>query len=274
MVKRKKRSYTADMMHLSDSRDCNAAGDCGKRLDKLYPCNIALISRMDLSEHCELSVRLIAFSYIAGVLVFLPFVTGAGSITIPTAPNICVIPLYSPGFRTIYLRKVSPTNTNLILIHLHSHPLFHVIDHLCIGLDIDAHIFLIHGDHDGVWSAGRIAGTVVIDFVGPVGVEAGRSFRRDDLSSLYIQRSQPFALCLVIDRIDLEVVVQDDIFVLHIEFWEYEIICDDCQDNCDHKWQKADKRHTQHCDCGDQDDDEYPERQIVRFRSAGDKLFI
>ena len=149
------------MMHLSDSRDCNAAGDCGKRLDKLYPCNIALISRMDLSEHCELSVRLIAFSYIAGVLVFLPFVTGAGSITIPTAPNICVIPLYSPGFRTIYLRKVSPTNTNLILIHLHSHPLFHVIYHLRIGLDVDAYVFLVHRHHDRICFCRRIAGCIV-----------------------------------------------------------------------------------------------------------------
>ena len=41
---------TADMMHLSDSRDRNAAGDCVRSLVKVKACGMALIRQMKLSE--------------------------------------------------------------------------------------------------------------------------------------------------------------------------------------------------------------------------------
>ena len=41
---------TADMMHLSDSRDCDADGDCVRSLVKVKACGMALIRQMKLSE--------------------------------------------------------------------------------------------------------------------------------------------------------------------------------------------------------------------------------
>ena len=41
---------TADMMHLSDSRDCDADGDCVRSLGKVKACDVALIKQMKLSE--------------------------------------------------------------------------------------------------------------------------------------------------------------------------------------------------------------------------------
>ena len=41
---------TADMMHLSDSRDRNADGDCARSLVKVKACGMALIRQMKLSE--------------------------------------------------------------------------------------------------------------------------------------------------------------------------------------------------------------------------------
>ena len=60
-----------------------------------------------MSELRELSVRLIVFSYISGLLVFLPFVTGTGSITIPTVSNIYAITLYPNNFRTFYRKHLT-----------------------------------------------------------------------------------------------------------------------------------------------------------------------
>ena len=61
--------------------------------------------------------------------------------------------------------KYLSDNQNLVLIHLHSHPLFHMVYHLCIGFDVDAHVFLIHGHHDSVCLGGRIAGCIIKYFV-------------------------------------------------------------------------------------------------------------
>lgn len=57
----------------------------------------------------------------------------------------------------IFCRMIYTTNTNLVLEHLHPHPLFHMVCHFRIRLDIDAYVLLVDGHHDSICFPGRIA---------------------------------------------------------------------------------------------------------------------
>ena len=49
--------------------------------------------------------------------------------------------------------------------HFGSHPLFHVICHLAVRLNIDTGIFLFNWNHDRICFGGRITGCKIADAV-------------------------------------------------------------------------------------------------------------
>ena len=87
-----------------------ADGDCGGELDIVKACGAALIRERRLFERSEFFLSLIAFSRIAGLLLYLMFRNRSRKHPPPPPPDTYVIPLYPLVFRTLYPEIVFPTN--------------------------------------------------------------------------------------------------------------------------------------------------------------------